>query len=82
MRAVSYYIVVENIKEELKKVGGLILKDEESRYSKAKVISIGNLVQGVCDNDIVYYDKHAGHVIDYNGSEYQVITIKDVVLVE
>lgn len=82
MRAVNFYIVVENIKEEPKKVGGLILKEEDNRYSKAKVVTIGNLVQGVCDNDIVHYDKHAGHSIRWQDSEYQVITVKDVVLIE
>ncbi len=82
MRAVNYYIVVENIKLEDKTIAGLIVKDENNRYNKGKVITIGNLVQGVCDNDIVHYDKHAGHAINWQDSEYQVITIKDVVLVE
>jgi co-chaperonin GroES (HSP10) len=82
MRAVNYYIVVENIKLEDKTIAGLIVKDENNRYNKGKVIKIGNLVQGVCDNDIVHYDKHTGHAISWQDNEYQVITIKDVVLVE
>ena len=82
MRAVNYYIVVENIKLEEKTIAVLIVKDENNRYNKGKVITIGNLVQGVCDNDIVHYDKHAGHEITWKGSEYQVITVKDVVLIE
>ena len=82
MRAVNYYIVVEDIKQEPKKVAGLIVIDDENRYNKGKVITIGNLVQGVCDNDIVHYDKHAGHQINWQNNEYQVITVKDVVLVE
>jgi|TARA_B100001939_G_C16901863_1_gene600378 co-chaperonin GroES (HSP10) len=82
MRAVNYYIVVENIKLEDKTIAGLIVKDENNRYNKGKVITIGNLVQGVCDNDIVHYDKHAGHAINWQDNEYQVITVKDVVLVE
>jgi len=82
MKAVNYYMVVENIKQEDKIIAGLVVKDENNRYNKGKVVTIGNLVQGVCDNDIVHYDKHAGHDINWQGSEYQVITIKDVVLVE
>lgn len=82
MRAVNYYIVVEDIKQDDKVIAGLIVKDENNRYNKGKVITIGNLVQGVCDNDIVHYDKHAGHAIDWQDNEYQVITVKDVVLVE
>ena len=67
MKAVNYYLVVENIKES-KKIGGLEVTDdldEDNRYTKAKVISIGNLVEGIKENDIVYYDKHAGHSIQY-----------------
>ena len=82
MRAVNYYIVVKDIKQEDKIIAGLIVKDENNRYNKGKVITIGNLVQGVCDNDIVHYDKHVGHSINWQDNEYQVITIKDVVLVE
>jgi co-chaperonin GroES (HSP10) len=67
MKAVNNYVIVDKIKIEPKKVGGLILTeniDADNRYIKAKVISVGNLVEGINDEDIVYYDKHAGHGID------------------
>ena len=85
MRAVNYYIVVEKIKVEQKKVGGLILTDKtdtENRYKKAKIISIGNLVKGVNVDDIIYYDKHAGHDITFDEKIYRVIQVGDIVLVE
>ena len=85
MQAVNYYIVVEKIKEEPKKVAGLNLTDKvdsDNRYIKAKVISKGNLVEGIDDNSIIYYDKHAGHGIHWDEKLYQVIKIQDVVLVE
>jgi co-chaperonin GroES (HSP10) len=85
MQAVNYYIVVENIKVEPKKVGGLILTektDTDNRYIKAKILSIGNLVKGVSENDIVYYDRHAGHSIQVKDDLYKVIQVGDVVLVE
>ena len=85
MQAVNYYIVVENIKVEPKKVGGLILTDKtdtDNRYIKAKILSIGNLVKGVSKNDIVYYDRHAGHSIQVKDDLYKVIQVGDVVLVE
>mgnify|MGYP003140773474 FL=1 len=84
MKAVNYYLVVENIKES-KKIGGLVVTDdldEDNRYTKAKVISIGNLVEGIKENDIVYYDKHAGHSIQYEDILYYVIKIGDVVLID
>jgi co-chaperonin GroES (HSP10) len=85
MKAVNNYIVVENIKAEPKKVAGLILTediDEDNRYIKANVISTGNLVEGIKDEDVVYYDKHAGHGVQYNDKLYQVIQSRDVVLID
>ena len=85
MKAIGYYILVEKIKEEPKKVAGLILTEKtntDNRYVKAKVISIGNLVQGVNEDDIIFYDKHAGHGIRREEKLYHVIQIQDIVLVE
>ena len=85
MKAVNYYLVVENIKEEPKKIAGLDIMDsvdEDNRYVKAKVISIGNLVEGIKESDIVFYDKHAGHSIQYKDILYYVIKIGDVVLID
>ena len=85
MKAVNHYIIIELIKEEPKKVGGLILTDdinEDNRYLKAKVISVGNLVEGINENDVVYYDKHAGHGIQHKDKFYGVIKQVDVVLID
>ena len=85
MQAVNYYIIVEKIKVEQKKVAGLILTDKtdtENRYKKAKIISIGNLVKGVNVDDVIYYDKHAGHDITFDDKIYRVIQVGDIVLVE
>ena len=85
MKAVNHYIIVENIKTEPKKVAGLIMTEEldaDNRYIKANVISTGNLVEGIKDNDIVYYDKHAGHGVQYEDKLYQVIRSGDVVLID
>tara|TARA_R110002050_G_scaffold45036_1_gene107002 strand:- start:251 stop:505 length:255 start_codon:yes stop_codon:yes gene_type:complete len=84
MKAVNYYLIIDMIKEE-PKVGGLILTDEtneDNRYLKAKVISIGNLVEGIQENDIIYYDKHAGHGIQHKDKFYGVIKQMDVVLID
>ena len=85
MKAVNYYIIIELIKGEPKKVGGLILTDEvneDNRYKKAKVISVGNLVQGIEQDDIIYYDKHAGHGIQHKDKFYGFIKQQDVVLID
>jgi|TARA_Y100001963_G_scaffold107195_1_gene148166 co-chaperonin GroES (HSP10) len=85
MRAVNNYIIVENIKEGPKKVAGLIMTEEldsDNRYIKAKVISVGNLVEGIKNKDIIYYDKHAGHGVQYKDILYHVIRSGDVVLID
>ena len=85
MKAVNNYIIIDLIKNEPKKVGGLILTDEvneDNRYLKAKVVSVGNLVEGIHIDDIVYYDKHAGHGIQHKDKFYGVIKQMDVVLID
>ena len=85
MQAVNNYIIVQKIKQGPKKVGGLILTediDEDNRYVKANVISVGNLVEGINNKDVVYYDKHAGHGIQHKDKFYGVIKQMDVVLID
>ena len=84
MKAVNHYLIIDMIKEE-PKVGGLILTeqtDEDNRYLKAKVVSIGNNVEGIEEGDTIYYDKHAGHGIQHKDKFYGVIKQTDVVLID
>jgi co-chaperonin GroES (HSP10) len=85
MQAINDYVIVDIIKEEPKKISGLILTDktdEDNRYKKANIISVGNMVEIVTKGDTIYYDKHAGHEIGYNDELYRVIRARDIVLVE
>ena len=85
MQAVNDYVIVDIVKEEPKKVSGLILTDETdetNRYKKATIVSVGNLVEIVTKGDVIFYDKHAGHDIGYNDELYRVIRMRDIVLVE
>jgi co-chaperonin GroES (HSP10) len=85
MKAINNYIIIEKIKEGPKKISGLIMTDEtdvDNRYSKAKIISTGNLVEGLENGNTIYYDKHAGHGISWKDELYHVIRSVDVVLVE
>ena len=85
MKAVNHYIIVKKIKTEQKKVAGLIVTediDDDNRYIKAKVISVGNLVEGIKQDDIIYYDKHAGHGVQHKENFYHVIKQQDVVLID
>ena len=85
MKAVNNYIIVEKIKEKPKIIAGLEIIDKlnsDNRYLKAKIISIGNLVEGVNIDNIIYYDKHAGHGVQWKNKLYYVIRIQDIVIVE
>jgi co-chaperonin GroES (HSP10) len=85
MKAVNHYLVIERIKDEPTVVGGLILTeqtDEDNRYLKAKVISVGDIVEGIKENDVIHYDKHAGHGIQHKDKFYGVIKQQDVVLID
>tara|TARA_R100001126_G_scaffold10609_1_gene5153 strand:+ start:46 stop:303 length:258 start_codon:yes stop_codon:yes gene_type:complete len=85
MKAVNHYVVVEKIKETHKKSSGLIItedNDNDLRYLKGKVISAGDLVEVIKQEDIVWYDKHAGHGIEFEEKFYFVIKASDIVLVD
>tara|TARA_E500000331_G_scaffold329848_1_gene350870 strand:+ start:441 stop:698 length:258 start_codon:yes stop_codon:yes gene_type:complete len=85
MQAVNDYVIVDKIKEEPKKIGGLLLTDETdetNRYKKASIISVGNDAPIVNKGDTVYYDAAAGHDIAYDNSLYRVIRVRDIVIVE
>lgn len=85
MQAINYYIVIRKIKETAKKVAGLELtevQNDEVRYLKAEVISVGDKVAGVEPGNIIRYDKHAGHGIEWQDDLYHVINLGDVVIIE
>lgn len=85
MKAINYFVVIEKIKEAPKTVGGLELtelQNSDVRYLKGKVISAGNLVESLKKGDIVYYDKHNGHGIEWKDKLYHVLKLGDIVMVE
>ena len=85
MKAVSYYVVVEKIKNKEPENKGFVIaehQDKENKYLKGKVISKGELVEGVGENDIVWYSRHTGHGIEFDNNLYYVIKYGDIVIVE
>jgi|TARA_B100000900_G_C20411769_1_gene647133 co-chaperonin GroES (HSP10) len=85
MKAINHYVIVEKIKEAPKKVGGLELTEDQNkdiRYLKGKVISAGPVADMLKKDDIVRYDKHAGHGIEWKEQLYYVLKLGDIVLVE
>ncbi|MDA9907759.1 co-chaperone GroES [Flavobacteriaceae bacterium] len=85
MKAINHFVIVDKIKEEPTKVGGLELTEKQNkdvRYVKGRVISFGDQIDLFQGGEIVRYDKHAGHGIEWNDSLYYVLKISDIVLIE
>jgi co-chaperonin GroES (HSP10) len=85
MKAINHFVIVDKIKEQPTKVGGLELTEKQNkdvRYVKGRVISIGDQIDMLQDGDFVRYDKHAGHGIEWNDHLYYVLKISDIVLIE
>ena len=71
---------------------GIIYTEKDNQiYIEGKVASIGlpNIDSGGNEHlpscnvgDVVYYDKHAGHGIQWDDKLYHVIRVHDIVLVE
>ena len=85
MRAINYYIVLEKIKEKPKSNNGFDLteaQNQDIKYSRGKIISVGEKVEGIKEDDIVLFNRNAGNIIEWDGNYYYVIGLGDVVIVE
>ena len=85
MQAINHYIVIRKIKEAPVKVGGLELTEEQNedvRYLKAEIVSVGDKITMLKPGDRIRYDRHAGHGIEWDNELFHVINLGDVVIVE
>ena len=85
MKAIGRNLIINKTKEGTTKTkGGLLLAEnqrDDIRYVKATVVSAGEEVTGVKQNDIIYFDRHAGHKIEIDKKSYHVIKSGDIVVV-
>jgi chaperonin GroES len=85
MRAIGSNIVILPKKQGLSKTeNGLLLKEKDKeniRYKEAVVVSVSDDIKCLKQADVIYYDKSAGHGIEFEGQDYQVIRLQDVVIV-
>ncbi len=84
MQAINKYIVIKKVSEEYKTKSGLLLSNDDVsslRYHKAKVINPGTNVHTVKKNDVIYFDKAAGHSMIIDDDTYTIIEERDVVIV-
>ena len=85
MKAIGRNLIIQKLKEGTTVTkGGLMLAEnqrEDIRYVEASVLSIGDEVVGVKENDRIFFDRHAGHKIEIGKEIYHVIKLADVVIV-
>jgi co-chaperonin GroES (HSP10) len=87
MKAIGRNLIIEKLKEGVTATkGGLLLSEkqrEDIRYIKATVVSPGTeaIAANIQKGDLIYYDRHAGHVIEIEGKSFQVIKMQDIVVV-
>lgn len=85
MKAIGKNLIIQKVKEGTTKTkGGLLLADshkEDIRYIEATIVSVGDEIVGLKENDNIYFDRHAGHKIEVNKDTYHVIKASDVVVV-
>ena len=85
MKAIGKNLIIQKIKEGTTATkGGLLLAEnqrEDIRYVEATVLHVGDEVVGVKENDSIFFDKHAGHKIEYDKEIYHIIKLGDVVVV-
>lgn len=85
MKAIGNNVVIVPVKITGDKTkGGLLLvkKDREDiRYVKAVIYSVSDEINALNKGDEIYYDRHAGHSIEFDKEQYTVIKIQDIVVV-
>ena len=85
MKAIGNNIIILPKKVGLSKTeNGLLLKEKDKeniRYKEAIVVSLSDDIKCLKEADVIYYDKSAGHGIEFEGHNYQVIKLQDVVIV-
>ena len=87
MKAIGKNIIIRKVKEGTTKTnGGLLLAEnqrEDIRYTEAIIVQVGDEAEatGLQQQDIVFFDRHAGHKIELNKETFHVIKLQDVVVV-
>ena len=84
MKAVGKYIVITEIIEQHKTESGILLTSDDSnqlRYKKGIIVVPGTDVSVVSKDDVVFYDKNAGHKMMLNEEMVTIINERDIVVV-
>ena len=84
MKPIGKYIVITEVKEEIKTSSGLLLSNEDAgkmRYKRGKVVEPGTDVTVIVKDDEIYYDKGSGFTMIIDDEPFTIILERDVVIV-
>ena len=85
MKAIGNNIIITPYSGNIEESKGVLLltskQREDIRYNKALVESVSDDIKGLNKGDMIYYDKHAGHGIEFEKNKFTVIKLQDVVVV-
>ena len=85
MKAIGRNLIINKTAKEISTTKwGLLLAEahkDDVRYVEAIVVSVGDEVEGINQDDKIYFDKHAGHIIEIDKTAYHVIKSSDIVVV-
>ena len=85
MKAIGRNLVISLVKQGVAETkGGLLLAEkqrEDIRYNECIVISAGDDVVGIKEQDIIYFDKNNSHQIEIKKEIYTVVNMNNVVVV-
>ena len=84
MKPIGKYIVINEIKEEVKTQSGILLSGDDVdkiRYKKGTVVKSGTEVAKINEGDVIYYDTRAGYSMFIEDVQYTIIRENDVVVV-
>ena len=85
MKAIGRNLIVNMTKVGVSETkGGLLLAEkqrEDIRYAEGKVLSVGEDVVGIKEDDLIYFDKNNSHQILIKQELYNVVRMDNVVVV-
>ena len=84
MKPIGKYIIINEIKEEVKTQSGILLSGDDVdkiRYKKGTVVKPGTEVTKINESDTIYYDTRAGYSMFIEDVQYTIIRENHVVVV-
>tara|TARA_R100001460_G_scaffold28489_2_gene57093 strand:+ start:342 stop:602 length:261 start_codon:yes stop_codon:yes gene_type:complete len=85
MKAIGKNLIVKTSKQGVSETkGGLFLAEkqrEDIRYTEGIIVSAGEDINGIKQNDVIYFDKNNSHQIEIKKEIYTVVHVNHVVVV-